>query len=152
MKIDNLLSEKLWVIKNTGNIQTVFFDDNQYFVINSKKLSVYDNKEEVEKNLGILLTDNKFHEKENFDVFGFPTRHRPYESLYDVKTKKPIFRKSINSTCYYCAGYYNILLKNKWKCVFCPKLSITEKKISIGPFKTKIQALKALENEITRTT
>lgn len=151
MKIDNLLSEKLWVIKNKENTQTVFYDNNRYFVINSSKLSVYDNKEEVEKNLGISLIEKKTNSKEKFNVFGFPTRHEPYESFYDIKSKKPIFVKSINSKCYYCAGYYLLLIKNKWKCVFCPKLSLTEKKMCIGPFKTKLKALEALENETTRT-
>lgn len=90
--------------------------------------------------------------KENFESFGYPTKSFPYESLYDLKTKKPIFRKSENSTCFYCAGYYLLLIGNCWKCVFCPKLTTTEKILTIGPFKTKSEALKGLYFEKPRTT
>lgn len=151
-KIKNILDKKLWIVDNNGKIRTIFQENDQYYLINDKNVSIYKRKSDLENNLGYYLPRYSKSKTNDWDVFGYPTKCYPYESLYDVKTNKPIFKKSSNAKCYYCAGYFIINIKQKWICCFCPKLSTVEKNKHMGPYKTKIQAFEALSNEESRTT
>lgn len=151
-RISNILCDKFWIIEKNNKRETVFQDNNQYYLVNDKNVNIYDSKDDIEKYLGTFLVNENNTKTQESYAFGYPTKCEPYESLYDVKNKRPIFKKSSNSTCYYCAGYYVLKIKNKWICCFCPKLSTVEKIQSYGPYCTEDQALRALENEKSRTT
>jgi len=152
MQVDNILEKKLWVIKNHNQTKTVFQDNNQYYLSSGMNINVYESKQELENMLGLPLPDTNNQKSTESSAFGYPTKCVPHESLYDLKNKRPIFRKSNISVCYYCAGYYMINIKRKWVCCFCPKLSLVEQSQSFGPYTSEEQALKEYKNEQSRTT
>lgn len=72
------------------------------------------------------------------EVHGFPTSCVPYNPVYDVVRKLPLFTKSEKSKSLYAAGYYIIRFEKGWVKSFCPKLITIERYESKGPFKTDI--------------
>ena len=151
MQVNNILNKEYWIVSNKNKKQTVFYQDNSYYLSNGITISIYSNKKDLENDIGVSLPSIKKQTLKDYTCFGYPTKCKPYESLYEIKTKKPLFSKSENSVCYYCAGYYMIYIKNRWECVFCPKLSTTEKNTSVGPFKTKQEAMRIFQDEKSRT-
>jgi len=73
------------------------------------------------------------------EVHGFPTSTVPFNSMYDVKRKLPLFTKSLKSKSLYCAGYYVIRFDKGWVKSFCPKLITVERYENRGPFKTELE-------------
>ena len=73
------------------------------------------------------------------EIYNFPTSVLPYNSMYDIKRKLPLFTKSVKSKSLYCAGYYIIRFEKGWVKSFCPKLITIERYDFKGPFKTEIE-------------
>ena len=72
-------------------------------------------------------------------VHDMPTSCIPFNPIYDVKRKLPMFSKSNKSKSLYCAGYFIIRFEKGWVKSFCPKLITIERYESKGPFKTEIE-------------
>lgn len=77
--------------------------------------------------------------KPEYNVYGWPTAYKPFNSLYDVSKKLPIFTKSIKSKSYFCAGYYIVKFSNTWTKATCPKLITLQRYEFRGPYHTKEQ-------------
>ena len=73
------------------------------------------------------------------EVSGYPTSCNPYNTMYDVRRKLPLFTKSTKSKSLYCAGYYIIEFDKGWVKSFCPKLITIERYNYKGPFTTDIE-------------
>jgi hypothetical protein len=68
------------------------------------------------------------------DVGGFPCDGYPYNAVFDLSRKLPIFTKARNSKSFYCAGYYLIKYKNDYVREYCPKLITLDRYEFAGPF------------------
>jgi hypothetical protein len=79
-------------------------------------------------------------------VHSYPTSCDPYNSIFDVKRKLPLFTKSNKSKSLYCAGYYIIRFDKGWVKSFCPKLITIERYPYKGPFKTEMVMRQELSN------
>jgi hypothetical protein len=105
----------------------------------------FDNKREMKQRFGtdIVWTDitpnAKTDDQNTKTIHGFPTSVSPYNTMYDVKRKLPLFTKSDKSKSAYCAGYYIIEFEKGWVKSFCPKLITIERYNSKGPFKTELE-------------
>jgi hypothetical protein len=112
----------------------------------------FDNKREMKQRFGtdIVWTDitpnAKTDDQNTKTIHGFPTSVSPYNTMYDVKRKLPLFTKSDKSKSAYCAGYYIIEFEKGWVKSFCPKLITIERYESKGPFKTEIE----MRSELSR--
>ena len=73
------------------------------------------------------------------DVHGYPTNCEPFNSVWDVKKKLPLFTKTDKSKSLHAAGYYIIKFEHGWVHSFCPKLSTLTSNEWQGPFKTKLE-------------
>ena len=109
----------------------------------------YDNTRQMKRKFGIDIewgdtTTNIESADIEKEVHGFPTSVCPYNSMYDVKHKLPLFTKSEKSKSLYCAGYYIIHFDKGWVKSFCPKLITIERYESQGPFKTDLEMKQAL--------
>ena len=80
------------------------------------------------------------------EVYGFPTSCYPYNPMFNVQKKLPLFTKSGASKSLYCAGYYTIKFDKGWVKSFCPKLITIERYEYRGPFKTELEMKQALSN------
>tara|TARA_R110000796_G_scaffold46462_1_gene112160 strand:+ start:4690 stop:5166 length:477 start_codon:yes stop_codon:yes gene_type:complete len=140
-----VIKNKYWIVeKGTVKIGTIQTIDE----INGGVVYVHNDVREKFTNIKSLsLTHNiKFGKQtdkaksETYDVYGFPSCFNPYNTIYDVKRKVPLFTKSKNSKSFYCAGHYLIKFSGEWITENCPK-SITISRYEYkGPFKTVQEA------------
>lgn len=70
------------------------------------------------------------------EIYGYPTDLRPYNSVWDIKHRVPLYTQTKKSKCYYAAGYYIM----EGKIVFCPKYIFINRISFTGPFKSEQEA------------
>jgi hypothetical protein len=150
-----ILENKFWIVEDSGVRIGTLSKDNDTYVYSSKgKVSLYANESQLTRRFGKNFLTAKITktniENNKFDVNGYPTRAIPYNSMYDISRKLPLFTKSSKSTSIYCAGYYLVKFNISWLRSFCPKLITIERNEYIGPFKTELEMKAALSN-VNRT-
>ena len=137
-----ILKDKFWIVEDNGmRVGTLSISDDQYMLSDAKGIHFFKNTKQLQKSLQTNINWTKLDIKETVakDVHGFPTSCDPYNSMYDVKRKLPLFTKSEKSKSLYCAGYYIIRFDKGWVKSFCPKLITVERYETKGPFKTDIE-------------
>ena len=146
LKAKPVLKDKFWIIENNEQrIGTMSWNDDRYMFSSKIETCFFDNKRQMKKKFGtdIIWTDNINITLESADtiflVYGFPTSVNPFNTMYDVKRKLPLFTKSDKSKSAYCAGYYIIKFDKGWVKSFCPKLITVERYETRGPFKTELE-------------
>ena len=148
-----IVDGKFWIVEQDGNkIATLHKKDNNKFVLSSTNGEVmFNKKQDLTKQFGedFFLTSKKVKvtaSTEVHEVHGYPSMCKPYNSMYDVRRKLPLFTKSNQSKSLYCAGYYTIRFDKGWVRSFCPKLITIERYENKGPFKTEFEMKTVLAN------
>lgn len=138
-----VLKDKFWIVEDKGERLGTLSLNDETFLFNTKEgTQVFNTLNNLKKHYNI---DIIFSSKENdttvtdVEVYGYPTSCTPYNVMYDVKKKLPLFTKSTKSKSLYCAGYYIIKFDKGWVKSFCPKLITVERYQTEGPFKTEIE-------------
>ena len=146
IKAKPVLKDRFWIIENNNQrIGTMSWNDDRYMFSSKVETCFFDNKRQMKKKFGsdIIWSDvtNVTLDSSNNTnlVYGFPTSVTPYNTMYDVKRKLPLFTKSDKSKSAYCAGYYIIRFDKGWVKSFCPKLITIERYEYKGPFKTELE-------------
>jgi len=139
-----VLKNKFWIVESDGQkVGTMSYDDERYMFSSSAETCFFDNTRQMKKKFGVDIVWSEIGEKDSssdiFEVHGFPTSVKPYNEMYDVKRKLPLFTKSSKSKSLYCAGYYIICFEKGWVKSFCPKLITCERYNFKGPFKTELE-------------
>jgi len=153
IKAKPILKDKFWIVEDEGKrIGTLSVSDDRY-VLSSKEIGVrfFDNKRQLERALGktefeTTVTSTVTDVEHEQEVYGYPTSTIPYNTLYDVKQRLPLFTKSAKSKSLYCAGYYIIRFEKGWVQSHCPKLITLERYEFRGPFKTEFE----MKQELSR--
>lgn len=140
LKAKEIVGGKFWILENDGaKVATLSWSDDRYMVSDAKGTRFL-NKRQLEKDLGKVSWDKlEITEVVPNEVHGFPTSCKPFNPLYDVVKKLPLFTKSNKSKSLYCAGYYIIQFDKGWVKSFCPKTITIERYPFRGPFKTIIE-------------
>lgn len=149
-----IVDGKFWIVEEDGvKIATLHKKDNNKFVLSSTNGEVmFNKKDELTKQFGkgFFLTSSKVKVttavEEKHEVHGFPCMCKPYNAMYDVRRKLPLFTKSNASKSLYCAGYYTIKFEKGWVRSFCPKLITIERYPSKGPFINEFEMKAVLAN------
>jgi len=154
VRAKEILKDKFWIVENNGEkIGTLSKEDEGYMLSGNGSIRVYSSHEELDSEFGANFLTAKITQsndvKEN-SVHGFPTRTTPYNSMFDIQRKLPLFTKSEKSKSVYCAGYYLVKFNVTWLKSFCPKLITIERNQYQGPFKTELEMRAALSN-VNRT-
>ena len=143
MKAKEIVKNKFWILSDeTRNIGTISFNDEQYMLSDSKGSRFFNDTLEIQKSLNSKVSWQELEIKEvkpEKVVNQYPTSCLPYNDMYDVKRKLPLFTKSSKSKSLYCAGYYTIKFEKGWVKSFCPKLITVERYEYRGPFKTELE-------------
>lgn len=139
-----ILKDKFWIVESDGKrIGTMSWNDDRYMFSNSDETCFFDNKRQLNKKFGFITwgedTADLTPKNKEFYVHGYPTTVNPYNAMYDVKRKLPLFTKSEKSKSLYCAGYYIVKFDKGWVKSFCPKLITVERYETRGPFKTELE-------------
>jgi hypothetical protein len=143
LKAKPVLKDRFWIVENNGQkIGTMSLDDDRYIFASAAETCFFDNKRQMKKRFGVDIVwsdvEEKVQLKDNY-VHSYPTSVVPYNSMYDVKNKLPLFTKSEKSKSMYCAGYYCIEFEKGWVKSFCPKFITVERYQYRGPFKTELE-------------
>jgi hypothetical protein len=148
-----IVDGKFWIVEQDGTkIATLHKKENNKFVLSSTNGEVmFNKKDDLTKEFGkdFFLTNTKIKVTTSTDInecHGYPTSCRPYNSMYDVKRKLPLFTKSNASKSLYCAGHYIIKFEKGWVKSFCPKAITIERYPFKGPFKTELEMKAVLSN------
>ena len=147
-----IVDGKFWIVEKDGNkIATLHKKENNKFVLSSTSGEVmFNKKQDLTKQFGeqffISNPKVKVTQLAPNDCHGFPTSVKPYNSMYDVRNKLPLFTKSNASKSLYCAGYYVIKFNKGWVKSFCPKVITLERNEFKGPFKTEFEMKQVLAN------
>jgi hypothetical protein len=150
-----IVDGKFWIVEKDGlKIATLHKKENNKFVLSSTNGEVmFNKKEDLQKQFGkeFFLTSTKVKVStvdvtEQHEVHGFPAMCKPYNAMYDVRRKLPLFTKSNASQSLYCAGYYTIKFDKGWVRSFCPKLITIERYESKGPFNSEFEMKAVLAN------
>jgi len=141
LKAKEIVDGKFWILESNGaKIATLSWSDDRYMLsdVNGTRFL---NKRQLEKDLGKVSWDKKLEITEVTvnEVHGFPTSCAPFNPLYDVVKRLPLFTKSNKSKSHYCAGYYIIRFDKGWVKSFCPKSITIERYPYKGPFKTALE-------------
>lgn len=142
IKAKTILKNRFWLIENEGiRIGTLCWNEEKYMFSNSKETVFFNNKKQISKKFGSDIEWTKLpnKSKQQNSVNNYPTSVTPYNSMYDVKKKLPLFTKSKKSKSVYCAGYFVIKFDKGWVRSFCPKLITVERYPTRGPFKTETE-------------
>lgn len=144
IKVKSILKDKFWIVQdNQVNIGTLSLCDDKYMFSNSDETCFFDNKRQMKSRFGVDIVwsdEDEFKQTTNdYSVYNYPTSVQPYNTMFDVKRKLPLFTKSEKSKSAYCAGYYIIRFDKGWVKSFCPKLITVERYEYKGPFKTELE-------------
>jgi len=146
IKAKPIVKDKFWIVENNEErIGTMSWSDDRYMFSSKIETCFFDTKREMKKRFGtdIVWTEHDSSQDivvslENI-VHGFPTSVTPFNTMYDVVRKLPLFTKSDKSKSAYCAGYYVIKFDKGWVKSFCPKQITIERYEFKGPFKTEME-------------
>ena len=147
-----IVDGKFWIVEQNGEqIGTLSKKENNRFVLSSKDgSSFFGKKEEIIKAFGKDFFQAKIKTTMSNevvrDVYSYPTSCHPYNPMFNVQKKLPLFTKSPDSKSLYCAGYYVIRFDKGWVKSFCPKLITIERYENKGPFKTELEMKQVLSN------
>lgn len=138
-----IVDGKFWIVEENGEkVATLHKKENNKFVLSSAQGEVmFNKKDDLTRQFGsdfflksIKVTVTKTDANE---CHGFPTSVAPYNAMYDVRRKLPLFTKSNTSKSLFCAGYYIIRFNKLWLKSLCPKLITLERYEYQGPYKTE---------------
>lgn len=148
-----LIPNKEWIIENSGKkIGSIAKSKKGYIFLRHGKAVELSNYKEVVDNLATV--DKKKAQKFELEplthtIYNYPCRTKPYNPVYNVKSRLPLYTKNLKSKSRYCAGYYVIQFQKGWLRSYCPKLITLERNPYQGPFKTS-QEMKVVLNSLNK--
>ena len=139
-KTKALIPNKCWLVETNGKKIGTLYRELQGFSFHSggKKI-ILDNSLKVSQDLTIEIpeyTPEVQSAVSTNSVHGYPTSSKPFNGVYSIREKLPIYTASANSKSKLCAGYYLVLENEKWQKYFCPKLIKIHRYKYHGPFNT----------------
>ena len=150
IKTKQLLRDRFWIIEHNGSrVGTIQRHDQNQFIVTGTDSSVHNcTLEEIEDKFNLFQPTEIVETKQevNKEVYGYPSKHTPYNAVFDVHHKLPLYSKSPNSDNMYAAGYYCVKFPKGWVKGFCPKLSTIAENEFQGPFKTVMEQRKVFSN------
>ena len=152
IKAKPIVDGKFWILEEDGEkIGTLHKKENNKFMLSAKGSEKYfSKKDELTKFFGKEFFETSvkatISSQEVREVYGYPTSCHPYNPLFNVQKRLPLFTKSSSSKSLYCAGYYTIKFEKGWVKSFCPKLITIERYPFKGPFKTQIEMKQVMNN------
>jgi len=152
-----LIPNKSWILESSGTkLGTLNKEKRGYVFFKKGEKIELDDINEVRERFGEELFKESINNIKNLKpidpkvIYDFPCSSRPFNPVYNVRKKLPIYAKSSKSKSLYCAGYYVIKFRKGWVKSFCPKLITLERYPYHGPFKTEHE-MKTILNALNKT-
>ena len=157
VRAKTLIKNKFWIVEEHGQkLGTLQKKDDNGWLFLSKKdhRQIFHTQESLFTKFGFNIFEGKQKESiveqtDNFNVHGYPCSQHPYNPMFDVQKRLPIYTKTPKSKSVFCAGYYIVYFeKVKWRKAYCPKLITLQRYPYKGPIKSKVEMLQILNNAI----
>lgn len=148
-----LVPNKEWILETQGKkIGSITKIKKGYAFLRKGEKFEFKSLKEIKDELNVSLDNNlkSTPEEDTNSIYGFPCSSKPFEPVYNLKKKLPLFAKSSKSKSQYCAGYYVIKFRKGWVKSFCPKLITLERYPFHGPFKTE-QEMRNMLNTVNKS-
>jgi hypothetical protein len=145
-----VLEDKFWILEDNGQkVGTIRSNENGVVLTVGKENHSFKRLEELKQKMKVSFTGKELvnKEKEEYDVHGYPCKTKPFNGLYDLKRKLPLYTKTEDSQSFFTAGYYCIEFENGWVPAYCPKLITLGRNNYLGPFKTKLEMTEILRKQ-----
>ncbi len=143
-----VLEDKFWILEDNGQkVGTIRSNENGVTLQVGNENQTFKALDDLKANMSVDFTGKEIvnKEKQEYDVHGFACKTKPYNSMYDMKRKLPLYTKTENSQSFFCAGYYVIHWEDKnHSPAFCPKLVTLSRYNYTGPFKTRMEMQETL--------
>lgn len=146
-----VVKNKFWVVEDQGHrvatIQAV--EDGGFVYVHDDQRERFTSIKLLSKQYNIVFdkVNKKAPKTEGNDIHGYPTQSKPYNELYDVSRRLPVYTKTAKSKSYFCAGYYIVQFESHWAKAYCPKLITLNRYPFRGPFATQEQMLQELRKQ-----
>ena len=149
-KTKAIVPNQCWLVETDGKkIGTLYKEVQGFSFYSGGNKIILDNSLRVNQHLTISISEpaeiTTTEISKNF-VHGYPTSTYPFNPVYSIQKKLPIYTATNNSKSKICAGFYLILENEKWKKYFCPKLIKLDRCKFYGPFKTDTEMIQKLEH------
>ena len=118
-----------WIItdnKDKDKLGSIVKTPQNRYEVRFNGLEKFYTKDKLIKSFGSQLfapTPVKIQDANNNVVYDYPCDNHPYNKMFYVKHKLPIYTKERKSKSFYCAGYY-LIRKKGWTEEFCPKFGL----------------------------
>jgi hypothetical protein len=142
-----IVKNKYWIVEDDGRkIGTVQAADDGVVLVQDNHRLKYPSIKVLGTAHNIRFVSGQRTQTRSVDsVYDYPSRGTPYNAIYDLKLRLPLYTTSRKSKSYYCAGYYLVRYENEWIREFCPKKIILQRNQYHGPFATERAQLDCLE-------
>ena len=153
----SIVKNKFWVVEQDGQqVATIQTSPDGVSFVQDSTREKFVNLTSLKKKYNISISNDRAPKRPGvtFEVSGYPCDHRPYNSLFNLTKKLPVFTKSKTSKSFYCAGHYLIQFSEDYVQSFCPKLITLNRYAFLGPFVTKAEmkeVAKALKGKANGT-
>ena len=144
-----VVKNKFWVVEDQGHkvatIQAV--EDGGFVYVHDEQRERFNSIKLLSKQYNIVFDKTTKKSKTppiGNNVHGYPTQAKPYNELYDVSRKLPVYTKTTKSKSFFCAGYYIVQFDSHWAKAYCPKLITLNRYPFRGPFATQEEMLAEL--------
>jgi hypothetical protein len=152
-----IIPNKSWILENDGIKVGTLNKEKKGFSFYRKGIKVnIGDINEVNNEFGVPIFEEGIKRSKipqvttNNSIYDYPCSSKPFNPVYNIKKKLPIYAKSSKSKSLYCAGYYIIKFRKGWVKSFCPKLITLERYQYQGPFKTETEMRSSL-NAMSRS-
>ena len=138
--IAKTINEDFWIVEDSG-VKVGTLQKNRYGLLfnHGSQQERFTSVKNLQEKYDIeFVTYAIPKHKRELEVYDYPCKSKPYNAIYDVRRKLPLFTKSEKSKSYYCAGHYAIKFENiGWVKSFCPKLITVSRYETHGPYHTR---------------
>jgi len=145
-----VLEDKFWILEDNGQkVGTIRSNENGVVLTVGKENHSFKKLEELKQKMKVSFTGKELANKEKleYEVHGYACKTQPYNAIFDLKRKLPLYTKTEDSQSFFTAGYYCIEFENGWVPAFCPKLITLGRNNYLGPFKTKLEMTETLRKQ-----
>jgi hypothetical protein len=142
-KAKSIVDNKFWILESESGerVGTIKVDRDRTSVVIDGRERNFNNISQAADTLDLTFVKKITPTKKSSsnEVYDFPTSTQPYNGLWNVQMKLPIYTKTNKSNSYHCAGYYIIRFGSGWVKSYCPKLITLQRYMFEGPFKSKTE-------------
>ena len=142
-----VVKNKYWIVEQDGEkVATIQTSVDGVVLVEGDRRQKYPSIKVLGTAHNIKFVHNKPQKSQNNSVYDYPSKNRPYNAIFDLKLRLPLYTNSRKSKSYFCAGYYLVKYGSEWTTEFCPKKIILTRNPYLGPFKSEQCMLESLSS------